>query len=95
MRGSSATESSVASGDGPSLVPRVAKHEAKPSMRNCGYIRRYIGPIRLLGVSGGDVPGCGSAEAGHTTGGRPSRVILMTVRHRIGRRGGRADQASR
>jgi hypothetical protein len=33
--------------------------------------------------------------AGHTTGGRPSKVILTTVRHRIGCRVGRAEHASR
>ena len=31
----------------------------------------------------------------HTIGGRPSRVILTTVRQRIGCRTGRADHASR
>ena len=36
-----------------------------------------------------------SLGAGHTTGGRPSKVILTTVRHRIGCRVGRADHASR
>jgi hypothetical protein len=33
--------------------------------------------------------------AGHTTGGRPSKVILTTVRQRICCRAGRADHASR
>jgi hypothetical protein len=36
-----------------------------------------------------------SLVAGHTIGGRPSRVILTTVRQRIGFRSGRADHASR
>jgi hypothetical protein len=35
------------------------------------------------------------AEASHTTGGRPSKVILTTVRQWIGCRAGRADHASR
>jgi hypothetical protein len=36
-----------------------------------------------------------SLVAGHMIGGRPSRVILTTVRQRIGCRTGRADHASR
>jgi hypothetical protein len=36
-----------------------------------------------------------SLVAGYTIGGRPSSVILTTVRQRIGCRTGRADHASR
>ena len=37
----------------------------------------------------------GAAEVCHTTGGRPSKVILTTVRHLTGCRVGRAIHASR